>query len=480
MSASGNTNCHVLHVEDHAGDALIVERLFERIDRSIDLVRVADGEAALQYLRETRNDRRVDLVLLDLMLPKMQGPDVLEQIRSDRAIHDTPVVALTSSRDESKGRACHERGVNGYLQKDDGPGVLSDKLARILGLWCRNAANAPCDASHIEPFAGTDPSLRRRRSDLEQRRTGPRLLIVDDSTPDASMMARYLDGIENLEIVTASESRAADSLLRNEHFDVILLDYRMPGLSGLDYLEVVRRRDPDVGIIMVTAFSDEKIAIKSIRRRADDYLRKEDLTREALIESVERLLVRVHRRRSATIDSVTGLFCARALKDRVAEACERLRDHGEEFGLLLIDLNEFADINERLGRATGDRVLRRIANVLPEALRSGDLATRYREDEFCIVAPMTDLHRSEGLAERLRDCIRRIRFDYGDGEFTLDCAIGVAHCGDSAPDSPEALIERAYEITREARSARGQPIRVTRYRDEGTPGDDSGDDSGDE
>lgn len=463
MIAACDSGCHVLHVEDHGGDALIVERLVERIDRNIKLVRVPDGESALEYIRDARHDRRVDVVLLDLKLPKMQGADVLDRIRADRSIQDTPVVALTSSQDESNARICRERGVNGYLQKDDGPAMLSNKLARIFGLWCSSAANTPDDIGDLGSFNETEGGPRRRRSDLAQPTAERRVLIVDDSTPDAAMMARYLDAMENLDIVTASDSREADSILRNEQFDVILLDYRMPGLSGLDYLEVIRRRDPDVGIVMVTAFSDEKVAIKAIHRRVDDYLRKEDLTRDELVDSIERQLVRVRRRRSATIDPVTGLFCARAVEDRLYDALERLQSRGDEFSVLLIDLNRFADINVREGRATGDRVLRRIANVLPNALRSGDVAGRYRDDEFCVIAPATDARRSEGLAERLRECIRRIRFDYGEGEFSIDSAVGVAHFRESVPESPEAAMELAYEAMRKARSARVQPIHILHH-----------------
>lgn len=463
MIAACDANCHVLHVEDHGGDALIVERLVERIDRNIKLVRVPDGESALEYMRDARHDRRVDVVLLDLKLPKMQGTEVLECIRADRSIQDTPVVALTSSEDESNARLCRERGVNGYLQKDDGPAVLSRKLARIFGLWCSSAANAPDTASDPGQFDESDANPRRRRSDHNQPPAERRVLIVDDSAPDASMMARYLDAMQNLEIVTASDSREADSMLRNESFDVVLLDHRMPGLTGLDYLEMVRRRDPDVGIILITAFSDERVAIKAINRRVDDYLTKEDLTRDGLVESIERLLVRVDRRRSATIDPVTGLLCAQAITDRLAEACERLQARGDEFSLLLIDLKQFADVNVRQGRATGDRVLRRIAVILPDALRSRDAAGRYRDDEFCVIAPATDVARSRGLAERLRDCIRRVRFDYGEGEFSIDCAVGVVHFRDSAPASPGAAIDLAYEAVDKARSTRTQPIHVLQH-----------------
>jgi len=470
---NANRDCHVLYVEDHPGDAMILERIIDRIDCDVRLTQVSDGESALEYLHDKSADRPVDIVLLDLMLPGMQGPEVLERIRADDEIRDTPVIALTSSRDGSKLRACRQRGVNACLRKDDGPAVLCDRLARVLGLWCQEAANTVGNAGDITPFPGRAVAQGGRRgSDMPPGRARSRVLIVDDSAPDADMMARYLEPIEKLEVVTASETREADALLRNERFDVVLLDYRMPGRSGLDYIDVIRRRDPDVGIVMVTAFSDEKVAIRSIRRRVDDYLRKEDLTSAGLVETVEELLVRVRRRRTSVLDSVTGLLCGEALEERLDEACERLRAQDDPFGLLLLDLDEFSAVNVQHGRASGDRVLRRVARVLPDVLRSVDIAGRCGGDEFCIIAPSIDIHRAGTLGERVRDCIRRLRFDYGEGEFTLDCTVGVAHFDETAPPTPSTVLAFAHQIMRDARSTGGEPIRIRHFRADTSSGDD--------
>jgi len=469
---NANRDCHVLYVEDHPGDAMTLERIIDRIGGNIRLTQVADGESASAYLADASASRPVDVVLLDLMLPGIQGPDVLERIRADDGIRDTPVVALTSSRDGSKLGACRQRGVNACLHKDDGPAVLCDRLARVLELWCQEAANTVGNADDTTPFPGGAVGQGgRRHSDTPPGRARSRVLIVDDSAPDADMMARYLEPIERLEVVTASETHEADALLRNERFDVVLLDYRMPGRSGLDYIDVIRRRDPDVGIVMVTAFSDEKVAIRSIRRRVDDYLRKEDLTGAGLVETVEELLVRVRRRRTSVLDSVTGLVRGEALDDRLVEACERLRTQGEPFGLLSLDLDQFSAVNVQRGRATGDRVLRRIARVLPDVLRSVDLAGRCGADEFCIIAPSIDIHRAGALGERVRDCIRRLRFDYGEGEFTLDCKVGVAHFEVEVPESPAAALAFARETMAAARSAHAEPIRVRRFQPDASRGD---------
>lgn len=111
----------------------------------------------------------------------------------------------------------------------------------------------------------------------------------------------------------------------------------------------------------------------------------------------------------------------------------------------------FKRVNEQYSHATGDRVLRRIAGILPEALRAGDFAARYQDDKFCIVAPETDEHKVETLVKRLRECILRLEFDYGEGRFGLDCAIGVAHFKDDVPDSVQAVIDTAYMAMQNSR-----------------------------
>lgn len=338
-----------------------------------------------------------------------------------------------------------------------------DRIARLPNVWCQGATNDPHDARDIGDIDSQGAASRRRTPDPGGAQGTARVLIVDDSAPDAAMMTRYLESIDDIAITSASDTRRAQELLRNERFDVILLDYRMPGLTGLNLLEVIRRRDPDVGVIMVTAFSDEKVTLKAIRRRVDDYLRKEDLTREILTEAVESLLPLVRRRRSATIDFITGLFCGRALIERIMDVVDRLESRGEDFSLLLVDLVQFSQVNERFGRATGDRVLRRIGRVLQDALRPGDSAARDRADEFWIIAPGTDANDALALAQRLRESIRALEFDYGDGAFTVDCVIGGAHFKDRCPDTVEATIEYTHEALQRARTASTASIEVVRY-----------------
>lgn len=336
-------------------------------------------------------------------------------------------------------------GLIGRADRDTRPRECPGQRSRL----CSGQRGSVSGSDH--DHAGSSGQPRYRQFDPRQSSGTRRILIVDDSPPDVSTMERYLDDMENVRIMSASEAHEADALLQHEYFDVILLDYRMPGRTGLDYLKVIRRRDPDVGVIMVTAFSDETIAIESIRRRVDDFLRKEDMTQEMLIDSVDRLLVHVKRRRSAPLDSITGLYCSRSLRQRLSEACTRLKDHGDKFSVLMINLLAFKRINEQYSHATGDRVLRRIAGILPEVLRAGDFAARYQDDKFCIVAPETEEHKVETLVKRLRECILRLEFDYGEGRFGLDCVIGVAHFKDDVPDSVQAVIDTAYMAMQNSR-----------------------------
>lgn len=462
--------CHVLHVENDHGDAVASRRVLERLERPVTLSCSEDGESAVEYLRDGRQQRApVNAVRLDWKRPRMQGAGVLRAIRTDASLSKTPVVALTSSRDEGTAFSRRQPGVNGDLLEDHARPVHVDKIGTMIEPWCCATTATFSAAAEPPNDTGLAASPRRHGSDQGDAQSGARILIVDDSAADVSMISRYLENMDGIEVMSASETGEAEALLSRDRFDIVLLDYRMPGTSGLDYLEVLRRRDPDIGVILITAFSNENVAIRSIRRRVDDLLRKEELSPELLCEAVERLLVRVKRRRSAPLDAVTGLYESSTTEELLQESCERMKRLDEQFCLLLVDLEQFHKINDAHGYVTGDRVLRRLAMLLVDLFRPADNLGRYFEDEFCIIAANTDAASGTELAERVRQSIREIEFDYGDGPFRIDCAIGVAHFSEQVPDSPGAAIGRARVALRQAKAP--ESARISVYSDaSGGPG----------
>jgi diguanylate cyclase (GGDEF)-like protein len=113
----------------------------------------------------------------------------------------------------------------------------------------------------------------------------------------------------------------------------------------------------------------------------------------------------VEHREDAVIDALTGMLNRHALDNRVGELTQQSRLTGEPVGMIVGDLDNFKGINDSLGHAVGDTVLKQIAYELRKDLRAFDLAYRIGGDEFLIVMPGAELDECEGLAHQLRHTV---------------------------------------------------------------------------
>ena len=156
---------------------------------------------------------------------------------------------------------------------------------------------------------------------------------------------------------------------------------------------------------------------------------------------------------AAMTDGLTGLGNRRALDDALTRSAELARRHEQPLSLIMLDLDHFKDINDRLGHIAGDEVLTQIGDLLPETLRTSDQSFRYGGEEFAIILPQTDHEAAFQVAERLQTALRETAFECDAGEIKLTGSFGVASL--ESDDTPQDLIDRAdqalYGAKREGR-----------------------------
>ncbi|MFI5379215.1 MAG: sigma-54-dependent transcriptional regulator [Tepidisphaerales bacterium] len=116
-----------------------------------------------------------------------------------------------------------------------------------------------------------------------------RILIVDDEEGMLEVCSDTLRRLPEVEIVTESQSAGAAARLGNEDFDMLVVDIRMPGLSGVDLLRLGREHDQDLTVLMMTAFPTVETAVESMKLGAADYIVKPFLP-DDLLAMVRRLL----------------------------------------------------------------------------------------------------------------------------------------------------------------------------------------------
>jgi diguanylate cyclase (GGDEF)-like protein len=155
----------------------------------------------------------------------------------------------------------------------------------------------------------------------------------------------------------------------------------------------------------------------------------------------------------ATIDGLTGLYVRRYFDGRVQDEWQRGRRFRTSFAVMLIDLDDFKDVNDRWGHAAGDRLLREIASVVRQSLRGIDIAARHGGDEFGVVLPRTTLSDARGVAERVRADVERHAFVWDGAEHRVTASIGVAACPDASVPDPQQVVRLADEALYRAKAA---------------------------
>ncbi|MEJ2552463.1 MAG: response regulator [Gammaproteobacteria bacterium] len=239
-------NTSILVVDDEESNRDILSR---RLIKEGYAVTVAEGgKQALDMLRL----ERYDLVLLDIMMPGIDGYEVLRRIRAEPVLHDIPVIMVTALGDESSIKRCLALGATDYVGK---PFELTFLKSRI-----RQAILA---LSNL------------RRSNAETVTPAATILVVEDDEVNRDLLARRL-GKAGYTTHVAANGVEALKLINQHVYDLILLDIMMAQLDGYQILQKIRTRDTfkDTPIIMISALADAASIARSMELGANDYIMK--------------------------------------------------------------------------------------------------------------------------------------------------------------------------------------------------------------
>lgn len=290
----------------------------------------------------------------------------------------------------------------------------------------------------------------------------PTVLVVDDSEDNAKLLGYHLanDGFDVLIALNGDECIATAV---GAVPDTILLDMRMPGLSGLETLEKLKGfpETSDIPVIMVSANSADESIIKALDLGANDYIKKPVIypilaarlrTALRLKYSAEKIAeANVQLTRIATTDPLTKL-CNRGHFFALAHAeFRKTNRHKRDLSIIMLDADKFKQINDSYGHAAGDAALDVLAECCREAVRDSDIVGRIGGEEFAVCCPDADLAGAYAIAERIRqNCEDRwVQHEHTRFRFTVSLGVTSISTQDRSFDE---VLNRADRLLYEAKS----------------------------
>jgi diguanylate cyclase (GGDEF)-like protein len=245
--------------------------------------------------------------------------------------------------------------------------------------------------------------------------------------------------------------------------DLMLLDVMMPKLNGYEVLRQMKDSEDlrHIPVIFVTVRGETDSKVVGLRLGGHDYITKPfDL--DELIARVEAALrikgehdnLRAANRRLAELsmtDPLTSLYNRRYLMERFDEEIERARRYAYPIACIMVDIDDFKNINDSYGHLQGDQVLQQLALIMKNSNRVVDILARYGGEEFLMILPQTNLGGAETVGERFRQLIEAAHFVASEPQYKLTVSLGASAYATNRIGTKEELLKHADEAMYEAK-----------------------------
>ena len=289
------------------------------------------------------------------------------------------------------------------------------------------------------------------------------ILVVDDNSDDGLLLEQNLAQTGHSRRLHFCRATCdAQDILLTSHYDIILTDHRPPGIDAFTLLKFLEHNELPTPVLILTAQGSEKLAAEAIKQGAYDYLTKEEVCGGSIAHILETVIERrtlkeeaktAHEKlkRMAVQDSLTNVYNRRFFQERLEQEFARSRRYHRSLSLIMIDIDNFKNVNDRAGHLGGDAALTKVAGTLVDAVRRVDIVARYGGDEFGIILPETDLHAALRLAHRLRERVVEHSLTLDDEIGRLTASIGVAALSRDI-EKPHDLLARADQALYQAKA----------------------------
>jgi two-component system cell cycle response regulator len=443
-------SARILVVDDIEPNVRLLEAKLEA--EYYEVVTACDGPSGIA----AAHTHKPDIVLLDVMMPGMDGFEVCRRLKADPATRHIPVVlvtALDGRRDRLNGL---EAGADDFLTKPIDDVALFARVRSLtrLKLVIDELRQREASGRRMGLIEGVGGRLGGG---------GGRVIIADDQPHQARRIFDEL-ATEHRPVIEALPERAL--IAARARADLLIVNIAARDFDGLRLVAQTRSDETTrhLPILVVFEPTERQRAVKALEIGANDLLAR-PIDPEEMAARVRTLIRQKrytdflrhnldHSLELAVTDPLTGLHNRRYMSGQLGALVKRANTGEAPVAALLVDIDHFKRINDTFGHDVGDEVLREFAVRLATNVRAIDLACRLGGEEFVIIMPDTQLEDARRIAERLRLHVSGSPFRApGLAEpLQVTISIGVAATAGER-DTPEALLKRADGAVYEAKAA---------------------------
>lgn len=393
-----------------------------------DVLTATSGQEALEKVR----DESPDIVLLDVMMPGMDGFEVCQEIKSDPTYAHIPVVMVTALTDAADRVRGLQAGADDFLSKPLNDTALMARVRSLVRLkmtvdeW-RIRENTASQLGVVEE-GGTV---------MSEPVENARVLIVEDQSYDSDKIIETLK-VDNDIVDVVENGVEAMSKIAKADYDLMIISLNLRDEDGLRLCSHLRSSDRSraIPILMVAADEDMSRIAHGLEIGAHDYILRPIDGNELLA----RVRTQIRRKRfqerlratyeislsMALTDTLTGLYNRRYFDVHLQKLLQKNESSRKSLGILMMDIDHFKSVNDTHGHGVGDEILKEFAERIQDKLRGFDMVARMGGEEFVALLPDVSEEMAYVVAERLRSAIDDEPFKCSaeGGELHITTSIG--------------------------------------------------------
>lgn len=422
-----------------------------------DVVTARNGFEAIEKARE----HKPDLILLDVMMPGMDGFEACRQMKQDMSISHIPVVMVTALSEVSDRVKGLEAGADDFITKPINDTALFARVRSLVRI------KVLLDELRLRNKTGQDIGvIGEGENTFTSDVSGSHVMVIDDDVVQTKRIEASLSRHYKVTIVGEPDEAKHLAEQQADHIDLIMISTELMEADGLRLATQLKTVEAlrHVPVIMLVDEHEQQLMLKGLELGINDYL----ILPVDENEMIARVKTQIRRKKyqealksnyqnslsMAITDKLTGLYNRHYLDTHMHNVVHQALENHKALAVMIMDMDHFKSVNDTYGHDVGDEVLKQLAEIIVKSTRGSDLAARLGGEEFVVLMPETNEIASFEMGERMRRTVEAhpFKISHPVGVIHKTVSIGVSNLrlmGDTAAE----LVKRADVALYEAKNS---------------------------